>query len=225
MSFEPFLFSLQNHTTGEIRHSDISQHDRRRHRGVHMLSNVLWRYRLQEGVQQSHQSLRLLSRYIKYNLLMHTPTFLNCRLYIPSCLIESLFTSTCLIINLPYLPVLNRPTWTVCSLGWILWGDSAQIQLAHAPPLSGDVTWSQSNSAQGVSSSRGGSGWEGDLFWCQKGHHDTSASGSPCRSLVLCCQSGQPQAELHQIHAHLRQLWVLPLSSLFLIHEPPSIYD
>lgn len=71
------VWTLQDCPTRAIWCSDISQHDWRRHRGVHLLSYVLWGHRLQERVWQSCQSLRLLSRYNEQTLLMLTHALLR----------------------------------------------------------------------------------------------------------------------------------------------------
>lgn len=75
----------------------------------------------------------------------YTCTSQNCGppLYIPASLIGSRFTFTCyLIVNMPYLPTVPiRPTRTICSIVWLLRGDSAENQLADGAPLPGDVAW------------------------------------------------------------------------------------
>lgn len=112
-----------------------------------------------------------------------------------------------LIASLTYLvPVLTRPTWAVCSIIWLLWGNSAENKLADTPPLPSDVSWGQGNAAPRVPASGGGGGWHRDLLQCQERLHHQSTAALPCWSLVLCSQSGQPAAELNQVHAHLCQL-------------------
>lgn len=118
-------------------------------------------------------------------------------LYFIFSLIEILFTSAWYLQSAISSRYTNRPTRTICSFIWLLRGDSAEDQLANGPPLPGNIPWRQSNFAPWVSTSWGGSGRDRDFFWRQEGLHHPSSPATSRWILVLCSQSGQPEAELH----------------------------